>query len=175
MINIFNHHDDKVDPRMSMMNPVYGGSRTRTAIVDDGMTEPSIYGVTEPLLDKDGANTVATSIISDSRGNTSPREPTAVKLTQSQLLHLVAVGLVTTAAVAASISAIILVHAAITIVTGCLCLISSPMVMYKAKKLLVLPLLRKEVDELQNTKKLLKRDMKKLKEEVKSLDAQKRR
>lgn len=159
-----------------MMNPVHGGSRTRTAIVDDGLTEPSIYGNMEaPLLDKDGANTVATSIISDSRGNTSPREPTAVKLTESQLIHLVAVGLVTTAAVAASISLIILVQAAITIVAGCFCLLNSPMVMYKAKKLLVLPSLRKEVDELQQTKKLLKRDMKQLREEVKSLDAQKRR
>lgn len=159
-----------------MMNPVYGGSRTRTAIVDDGLTEPSIYGNMEaPLLDKDGANTVATSIISDSRGNTSPREPTAVKLTESQLVHLVAVGLVTTAAVAASISLIILAQAAITIVAGCFCLLNSPMVMYKAKKLLVLPSLRKEVDELQQTKKLLKRDMKQLKEEVNSLDAQKRR
>jgi hypothetical protein len=47
--------------------------------------------------------------------------------------------------------------------------------MYKARKLLVLPFLRKEVDELQHTKQLLKRDMKTLKEEVKSLEAQKRK
>ena len=158
-----------------MMIPSNGGSGT--AAVDDGLIQPSIYDndIKAPLLGKDGANTVATSIVSDLRDSTTTRESAVVKPTQSQLINLVAVGLVTTAGVAASISALILVPAAITIVTGCICLLNSPLVMYKAKKLLVLPSLRKEVDELQHTKKLLKRDMKKLKEEVKSLDAQKRR
>lgn len=139
--------------------------------------KPSIYGddIKAPLLGKDGANTEATSVISDFRDSTTTIGSAAVKPTQSQLINLVAVGLVTTAALAASISALVLVSAPITIVTACICLLNSPMVMYKAKKLLVLPSLREKVDELQHTKKLLKRDMKKLKEEVKSLDAQKRR
>ncbi|KAL7501053.1 hypothetical protein ACHAWT_009208 [Skeletonema menzelii] len=142
---------------MSMMIPGNGGD------------------IKAPLLGKDGANTVATSVISDFRDSTITREPAAAKPTQSQLINLVAVGLVTTAAVAASISALVLVPAAITIVAGCICLLNSPIVMYKAKKLLVLPSLRKDVDNLQHTKQLLKRDRKKLQEEVKSLDAQKRR
>ncbi len=173
IIGVFNHHDVKLDSRMSMMMPDSGGSRT--VIVDDGMIEPSIYDMKAPLLSKDETNTVATSIISDSRGNASTRESVTPKPTQSQLVNLVVIGLVTTAGVAASLSAIILVPAAMTIAAGCICFLNSPIVMYKAKKLLVLPLLKKEVDELQHTKKLLKRDMKKLKEEVKSLDAQKRR
>lgn len=157
-----------------MMIPNIGGSGT--AAVADGLIEPSIYDIKAPLLGKDGANTVATSIISDFRdSSTSIGGSAAVKPTQSQLINLVAVGLVTTAAVAASISALILETAAITIATACICLLNSPVVMYKAKKLLALPFLRKEVDGLQQTKKLLRRDMKKLKEEVKSLDAQKRR
>jgi hypothetical protein len=149
------------------------GSRVATA---DGLTEPSIYDIKAPLLSKDGTNTVATSIISDDRDTASTREVVVVvKPTQAQLMNLSAVGLVTTAAVAASVSAFILVPTAITVVTGCICLLNSPIVMYKAKKLLVLPFLRKEVDELQHTKQLLKRDMKTLKEEVKSLEAQKQR
>jgi len=98
-----------------------------------------------------------------------------VKPTQSQLINLAAVGLVTTAAVAASVSVLILAPVTIAIVTGCICLLNAPIVMYKAKKLLALPFLKKEVDELQRTKQLLKRDMKTLKEEVKSLEAQKRK
>lgn len=148
------------------------GSGVATA---DGLIEPSIYDIKAPLLSKDGTNTVATSIISDDRDTASTREVVVVKPTQAQLMNLSAVGLVTTAAVAASVSAFILVPTAITVVTGCICLLNSPIVMYKAKKLLVLPFLRKEVDELQHTKQLLKRDMKTLKEEVKSLEAQKQR
>lgn len=155
-----------------MSIPNNGGSGVAAA---DGLIEPSIYDIKAPLLSKDGTNTVATSIISDDRDTSSNREAVVAKPTQAQVINLAAVGLVTTAGVAASVSAFILVPAAITIVTGCICLLNSPIVMYKARKLLVLPILRKEVDELQHTKQLLKRDMKTLKEEVKSLEAQKRR
>lgn len=157
-----------------MSIPNNGGSGAGVGAADC-LIEPSIYDIEAPLLCKDGANTVATSIISDDRDTASTRESAAVKPTQAQLINLIAVGLVTTASVAASVSAFVLVPVAITIVNGCICLVNSPLVMYKAKKLLVLPFLRKEVDELKHTKQLLKRDMKTLKEEVKSLDAQKRR
>jgi hypothetical protein len=156
---------------MSILNN--GGSRVAAV---DGLIEPSIYDMKAPLLSiKNETNTVATSIISDDRDTAATRESVVVKPTQSQLINLAAVGLVTTAAVAASVSVLILAPVTIAIVTGCICLLNAPIVMYKAKKLLALPFLKKEVDELQRTKQLLKRDMKTLKEEVKSLEAQKRK
>jgi hypothetical protein len=86
------------------------------------------------------------------------------------------IGSATTAAVAATVSAFILVpNVVIVYVAGCICLLISPIVMYKTRKLLELPVLSKKVNELKQTKKLLRRDMKALKEEIKGLEAQKRR
>ena len=49
-----------------MMIPTNNGG-SGTAAVANGLIEPSIYDIKAPLLGKDGANTVATSIISDFR------------------------------------------------------------------------------------------------------------
>ena len=79
---------------------------SRVATADDGLIAASIYddNIKAPLLGKDGA-TVATSVVSDDRdAATSAGETTAVKPTKSQLTHLVGVGIVTTAAVAATVS-----------------------------------------------------------------------
>jgi len=145
---------------------------------DAGLIAASIYddSIKSPLLgSKDGATT-ATSVMTDDHDTTSTREAAALKPTKAQLIHLSLIGSATTAAVAATVSAFILVpNVVIVYIAGCICLLISPIVMYKARKLLALPFLSKKVNELKQTKKLLRRDMKALKEEIKGLEAQKRR
>lgn len=147
---------------------------------DDGLIAASIYddSIKKPLLgSKDGATT-ATSVMTDDHDTTTTatRDAAALKPTKAQLIHLSLIGSATTAAVAATVSAFILVPNVVAVyIAGCICLLVSPIVMYKARKLLALPILSKKVNELKQTKKLLRRDMKALKEEIKVLEAQKRR
>lgn len=147
-----------------MMN--FKKSRVGAAIVGD---------MIEPLLCKDGANTVDTSVISYDQVPSSDREATATKLTQEQLLNLVVICLVTTLGVVASVSTIILVPTTITIAAGCICLLISPIVIFTAKKMLVLPALRIDVDKLQHTKMRLEKERERLVKEVQTLEACERR
>lgn len=159
---------------MSIPSPNQVGHST----IDDGLIAASIYddSIKSPLLgSKDGATTV-TSVMTDDHDTTTTREAAALKPTKLQLIHLFLIGSATTAAVAATVSAFILVPNVVMVyIAGCICLLISPIVMYKARKLLELPFLSKKVNELKQTKKLLRRDMKALKEEIKGLEAQKRR
>ena len=142
--------------------------RSRVGAAVDG-------GMVEPLLGNDGANTVDTSVISDNQDAISARETSTTKFTQSQLLNLVIIGMITTLAVAASISTFVLEPTTITIAAGCICLLNSSIVIYTAKKLLVLPALRIDLDKLQHTKMQLEKERKRLVEEVQTLEACERR
>ena len=89
--------------------------------------------IKSPLLSKEVDETVATSIYSDS-SVVKPSRPT-----REQILAATLVGVVVTAGAAASIVAFIAVPEIIVYVACGICLFNCPVVLYKQKKMMVLP------------------------------------
>eukprot|EP01082_Thalassiosira_pseudonana_P003675 g2863.t1 g2863 contig12:940887-942046(+) len=123
-----------------------------------------------PLLKKGGGgtDTVATTT-SDAQQNSIISEPT-IKPTATTILRATTVALVSAAGVASSIAAFLVSPAIIVYVAGGMCLANVPVVLYKERKMALLPALRNTVNELREMSRTLQGQVDSLQKELDDLN-----